>query len=245
MKNLNPNVIFVSVIASIFLVFFIPNNSETKNISVTGRCSRKVPKDKFSVSVRIKNFEKEASLAMNKTLSTYNQISEFIKEKQKTNPDLEVQTTEYTTNEKKEWNNVSKKSERVGVEGIISLQIITSNPELISQMIFDFGKFNDVYTSNFSNFISDTSYNKETRDCIKDAVLDAKHQADVMALSVGQSIGKMIYANYHNNARFSNRAVGTYKMALNMDAEATAEPATIFSNSQKIDVSVDVQFELK
>ena len=246
MKNLSVNVVFASVVTPIILMsaIFILKPSKHE-ISVVGRCSKKVAKDKFSVSVRIKNFEKEASLAMNKTLSTYNQISEFIKEKQKANPDLEVQTTEYTTNEKKEWNSILKKDEKIGVEGIISLQIITSNPELLSQMIFDFGKFNDVFTSNFSNFVSDTSYSTETKNCIKEAVLDAKYQADVIASSVGQSVGKMISANYHSSINTTYpRTRGTLYKASSV-AETSSEPATIFSNLQKIDVSVDVEFELK
>ncbi len=245
MKNLNSNVIFVSVIAVILSMFFIYNKSNDNEISVVGRCSKQISKDKFSVSIRIKNIDDNPSLAMNKTLNTYKEISEYIKEKQKTNPDLEVQTTEYTSTELKQWNHVSKKNEKIGVEGAIGLQIITSNSELLSQIIFDFGKFSDVFTSKLGNFTSETLYSKEANNCIKEAMLNAKAQANIIASSLGQSVGKMVNANYYNN---SNRGITNgpvYKMAAMAEDRLDAEPATIFSASQNININVDVRFELK
>ena len=246
MKKLNINTVLLSTVAVIISLFFVLKTDNVKEISVVGRCSKQVKKDKFSITSTIKNLDKEASVALSKTLSTYKQVSDYLKELQKSNTDLEIETTDYSTVEKKEWNEKLRKNEKVGVESLISLKVITSNPEILSQIAFDLGKFDNVYTSNFNNFVSDTLFNTETHNCIKDAMLNAKEQAELIASSLNQNVGKMISANYYSNENFVQSSGRMYKASLAaVNDTISAEPATIFSGSRKIDISIDVKFELK
>ena len=250
MKKLNINVLFASIVAIFLFTTLIYTKTSNNEISVVGRCSKQVKKDRFALTATIKNLDKNSSISLSKTLSTYKQVSEYLKEVSTSNPDIEVETTDYSTEEKREWNEKLKKDEKIGIEALISLKIITSKPELLSKIAFDFGKFNDVYTSKFTNFVSDLTYDTETNNCIKEAMLDAKAQAEVIASSLGQSVGKMIYANYYS----STNSYNTGKMFLKASALAVdnveegaldIEPATIFSGSTKLNVSIDVKFELK
>ena len=246
MRKLNINIILLSAIAIIISLFFASKDKVVKEISVVGKCSKQVKKDKFSITSTIKNLDKDSSVALSKTLSTYKQVSDYLKELQKSNSDLEIETTEYTTVEKKEWNEKLRKNEKVGVESIISFRVITSNPEVLSQIAFDLGKFDNLYTSNFNNFVSDTLFNTETHNCVRGAMLNAKEQAELIASSLNQSVGKMTSANYYSNDNFVDSSSRMYKTSLAVaNGTIAAEPATIFSGSRKIDVSIDVKFELK
>ncbi|MCR5506726.1 MAG: hypothetical protein K6F04_02640, partial [bacterium] len=70
MKKLNINVIFISIVAIVVSLFFALKK-ESKEIYVNGRCSKLVNKDKFSISISIKNLEKDSSVALSKTLSSF------------------------------------------------------------------------------------------------------------------------------------------------------------------------------
>ena len=247
MKKLNFNIIFLSLTAVIVSLLFIFNKTNSNEISVTGRCSKQVIKDKFTISISIKNLEKNSSIALSKTLSTYKQVSEYLKKLQSDNKDLEIETTEYSTKEKKEWNKKLEKNEKIGIESVISLKVITSNPDLLSNIAFDFGKFEDVFTSDFTNFVSDTLYKKETDNCLKEAMLNAKSQAELIASSLNQTVGKMTNVNYYssNNNYTRGSLYKAAKLEMYDIAEESVEPASIFSGTTKIDVSVDVRFELK
>ncbi|MBQ8660324.1 MAG: SIMPL domain-containing protein [Alphaproteobacteria bacterium] len=245
MKNLNINVVFASVIA-IIVAFIVSYKPENNTIYTTGKCIKKVQKDRFGITVTIKNLEKTTTDATRKTLNTYKEISEFLKTVQSENPDVQVETTEYTTNEKTRWNNKINIDEKLGVESIISIAISTSKPEVLSDITFNFTRFNDVFTSKLNNFVSTEVYQKEKSDCLEDAIRDAKRQAEKLASAIGQKVGKMVHSDYRN---YSTSSGGYYmaKAVRGMSANDTLalSPAEMFSGSEDISVSVDATFELK
>ena len=101
-KNLNINVVFVVIVAILGVFFIKPNNNDT--INVYGTCSKKVNKDRVSIILNVKNLDKDGSIASQKSNKTYNTISQYVAELKKQYPEIEMETTEYNTYEKKEWN---------------------------------------------------------------------------------------------------------------------------------------------
>ncbi len=246
MKNLNINVVFASITALIIGVLVLPKNDSGK-ISVVGKCYKKVKKDKFALSITIKNVEQDSGSAIKKSLSTYGEVSSLLKSIQEQNKGLEIETTEYTTRDKYEWNSTKNSNEKVGVEGIIGVRVITSNPEILSSITFDLAQYKDVYTSNFENFVSQDVYNVERENCIAEAIKNAHAQAEKIATSNGQSVGEMIYADYNGENNYVGARYYMAKATLmdDMDEGASIAPASIFSGNENISVSVDVSFKLK
>ena len=253
MKNININVAFASIIALLAAGIISYNPSQNhNNISVSGKCSKKVKKDKFGITIQIKNIEADSRKAMAKTLKTYNDLSEFLKTIQKDNPDVEVETTEYTTRDRMEWNESKHKNEKIGVEVIMGVGVTTSNPDVLSNITANLTKFDNIYTSGLNNFVSSELYNKERDNCLAEAVKDAQAKASAMAKAVNQKIGDMTSINYND---YSSNSVGQYRALKtasfagaemeSMDSDFVAESIEMFTGSENISLRVDATFELK
>ena len=254
MKKINTNLVFASIIA--LLITGITKYNPTQNndiISVTGKCSKKVKKDKFGITIQIKNLESDSQKAMVKTLKTYNDVSEFLKNIKQNNPDMEVETTEYTTLDKVEWNEKLHKSEKIGVEVIMGIGVTTSNPKVLSEITAALPQFSNIYTSGLNNFVSLELYNKERDNCLAEAVRDAQSKASAMANAVNQKIGKMTNINYND---YSGNSVGQYRAMKSVafanieaeiapEAEFLADSIEMFTGSENISLRVDATFELK
>ena len=254
MKNINTNVVFASVVALAIagIIKYTPSQN-TNSISVTGKCSKKVKKDKFGITIKIKNMESDSRKAMVKTLKTYNDLSDYLKTVKQDNPDVEIETSEYTTIDKTEWNEKKHKNEKIGVEVIMGIGVTTSNPKVLSDITAHLPKFDNIYTSGLNNFVSFELYNKERDNCLAEAVKDAQTKAYTMAQAVNQKIGKMTTISYND---YTSNAVGQYrvlKASAFADVEESAieesnflaESVEMFSGSENISLKIDAIFELK
>ena len=247
-KKLNINVIFVSLIALIATgVMKYNNNNDNKIINVSGECSKKVVKDRMSIILKVKNLDKDASLATSKSTMTYNKISDYVMELQKQYPLIELETTEFNTYDKTEWNQELKKNVKLGVESVIGLEIISPDMKLLSDILQEVSKFSDVYPNGLNTFVSKDTLKKEQADCLEKAVSDAKQKAIDMAKGAGQSIGKMVSANLVNNVRNSNTRMSYGIMAKSamMESAMDSVAPSIFSGNADISVEVYTTFELK
>lgn len=247
-KKLNINVIFISIIA-LLITFFIYNNNNQNTINVTGECSKKVAKDRVSIILKVKNLDKDPSIATSKSTTTYNKISSFIMDLQKQNPLIEIETSEFNTYDKMEWNQDLKKNVKLGVECIIGLEITSPDMNLVSDILAHVSSFNDVYPNGLNSFVSKDTLKKEQADCLEKAIIDAKSKAIDMAKGVKQKIGKMVSANSFNNISNSNTRISYGIMpksssVLTENAMDTFAPS-IFSGNADISVNVDATFELK
>lgn len=250
MKKFNINVVFISIIALV-ITFIVTNKQKNDKIFVTGKCFKKIKKDRFGITASIKNVSSSTRDAIQKSLATYNEVSDLLKSAQEKDANMEIETTEYTTREKTVWNEKTRTNEKVGIEAIISVAISTENPENLSDIMFAFARFDDVFTSRLDNFVSNELYEKEKNNCLEDAVRNAKAQAEKLAGSVGQKVGKMTSVDYRN---YESPRVGSYmlksaKYAISNSADAIEgeafAPAEMFSGSENISVSVETTFDLK
>ncbi|MGN0930046.1 MAG: SIMPL domain-containing protein, partial [Alphaproteobacteria bacterium] len=205
--------------------------------------------DRVSVLLQVKNLDKNAGLASQKSIKTYNKIAEYVVGLQKEYPEIELETTEYNTYEKTEWDSNLKKNVKLGVENIIGLSITSPKIELVGTILTEVSKFSDVYPNGLNTFVSKDVIKKERADCLEKAILNAKDKAQEMAGAVNQSIGKMIYANSYDDsfATTSNtRMMFAAKSAGSMYEEESLDMApTIFTGNADISLRVDVKFELK
>lgn len=247
-KNLNINVVFVVIVATLVYVFSGSNNNQ---INVSGECSKKVKKDRVSIILQVKNLDKNASLASQKSMKTYKEISDYVMELQKQYPETELETTEYNTYEKTEWNSTLKKNVKLGVENVIGLSITSPKMDLVGTILAEVSKFSDVYPNGLRTFVSKATFKKEQTACLDEAVKNAQAKAIDMARSVGQSIGKMTNVNvYSDNYSYASNT-RAYKAMATMAVVDMAEDAmeaggpSIFTGNSDISLKVNATFELK
>ena len=243
-KKLNINIIFISIVALVIAGIF--KYEEPKTINVSGEFSKKIQKDRISVVLNIKNLDKNSSVAIQKSNKTYNEISSYIEELKKSEPLLEIQTTEYTTYEKQEWNQNLKKNIKLGVESLIALEITTQNSESIKNILDKISKFNDIYLTGFNTFVSKETLQKEQAEGLTLAVKNAKEKATYIAKGNNQKIGKMVAVNAFND--ISNYAPRAMYKSVSASAEsvyASDMAPIIYTGSADVSVKVNAVFELK
>lgn len=240
-KNLNINVIAVSVIA--LVIAYIPNKKSDNKINIEGICSKRVLKDKFTMNIDIKNLAKDSSVAVNKSLVTYKSVFAKLKEvKNRFNSDLDIETNDYSIREKLEYNNKLGKEVKVGVESIIGFNVTTSNSESLVSILNILKDYKDVYTDNFANIVSH-KIKKEAKDsCLKDAILDAKLKAEKIATATNQKVGKLTYVFINNRDIYENRMSKSANLMKTMDT--SLDTGSIFSGAENITVNVSATFEL-
>ncbi len=249
LKNLNINVVFVVIVGLIAYAFSGRNDNQ---IHVSGECSKKVAKDRVSIILQVKNLDKNASIASQKSMKTYKAISEYVVGLQKEYPEIELETTEYDTYEKREWNSSLKKNVKLGVENVIGLSITSPKMDLVGTILSEVSKFSDVYPNGLRSFVSRATFKKEQAACLDEAVKNAQAKASEMANSVGQSIGKMtnvsVYNDNYSYASNTRNYKAIAKMAVMEDAEEDMVEAggpSIFTGNADISLKVNASFELK
>lgn len=244
-KNLNINVVFVVIVAILGGFFIKPNNNNT--INVYGNCSKKLNKDRVSIILNVKNLDKDGSIASQKSNKTYNTISQYVAELKKQYPEIEMETTEYNTYEKKEWNQNLKKNETLGIETIIGLEITAPKMEIVSNVLKEVSKLKDVYPNGFRTFVSKETIKQAQAECLDQAVKNAKLNATDIASAAGQKIGKMTYASVYNNVENANSNMGLLRMSANTKMSVMEDfvAPSLFAGNTDLTVNVNATFELK
>lgn len=249
--NLNKNVVFVTTVAAIILLFFNPfatNNGNFKQVNVTGECIKKVAKDRVSVTVEVKNLDTKVAGATKKSMDTYKKITDAIVVMKSDYKNIEMETTSIDSYEKREWDGKQKKNVLMGYESVIRLEIIAENQEAIGRVIEMVSKYSDVYTGSLRMFTSRELMKAEQESCMKEATANAREKAVALARGGKSYVGKMINANYYNSSSNSGYAEPRMLMAKSVMADmVVAEEAapTLYARDGDISVTVNASFELK
>lgn len=252
LKNLNINIVLVSAVALIIGLIGYNNDSSKRNtvINVDGTCTRVVAKDKFAISVSIKNVAPNSAAAVNKSLNTYKLISNKLKVLQSATKDsLIIGTSDYSIYDKNEYNHKTGKEIKLGVESSIGLTITTKNNEALISVLELLKDYKDVYTSDFSNIVSNSTLKSVKEECLSEAINDAQTKAEKIAKALNKKLGKIIrfYENkYDMDYKFAQSNIANYRSMRSglLEEKATSDSASIFSGSSNINVSVSVSFEL-
>ncbi|MBR4806728.1 MAG: SIMPL domain-containing protein, partial [Alphaproteobacteria bacterium] len=89
--------------------------AEPRTISVGGECLTSAPKDRTAITIRVSVVDKSAAKSMKLASAKVAEMNEYLK-----TLDVKVQTSEFNSYEKNEWNRVTQKSDFVGIETNIS-----------------------------------------------------------------------------------------------------------------------------
>ena len=214
-------------------------------ISVNGECLTTAPKDRTAITLRVTTLDKSAAASMKMATDKINEITKFLKTQ-----DVQMQTTEFNSYERSEWNRELEKSVVLGTETTIAVEVSADNIETIEKILTQFAGQEDVYSENLRMYTSAETMKPILESCLSAAVENARERADALAAGDGRSAGKMLSVSYNVGGtstiqpRASNFLTASTKMVA-ADAAAFSSAGSIVAKDTEVSVSVSASFEIK
>lgn len=239
---------FLSIVgcgAILMLVFNALNApSVPRTISVRGECLTTAPRDKTAITLRVTTLDKSAARSMHQATNTVAKITEFVKNLS----DVEMQTTEFNSYEKTEWNRDLQKSVSLGIETTIAVEVSAKNIETIEKVLNEFAGVEHVYSENLRMYTSAEVLKPIMEKCLGVAVENARVRANAIASGDKKRAGRMLSVSYEtsngNNTMYKN--VAPRVMAMGAVAESALDVGgSLVSKDTDVAVSVSAVFEIK
>ncbi len=231
-----------AVMALVFGMFTQPR--EMRLISVSGECLTTVPKDRTAITLRVTTLDKNAAVSMKMATAKVAEITNFLKTQ-----DVKMQTTEFNSYEKSEWNRELEKSVVLGIETTIAVEVSADNIEAIEKVLSKFAGQENIYSENLRMYTSAEAMKPVLEDCLGKAVENARERANALATGDGREAGKLVNVSYNANTsssiqpRASNFLATGAKMAGAEDSMAMS--GSIVSKDTEVSVSVSATFDIK
>lgn len=213
-------------------------------ISVDGQCLATAPKDRTAITLRVTTLDKSAATSMKMATAKIAEITNFLKTQ-----DVQMQTTEFNSYERSEWNRELEKSVVLGTETTIAVEVSATSIETIEKILTQFAGQTDVYSENLRMYTSAETMKPVLEDCLATAVENARERANALAAGDGRTAGKMLSVSYNAGTssiqpRASNFLTASAKMAV-ADAEAFSAAGSIVAKDTEVSVNVSATFEIK
>lgn len=236
----------IGVGAVLALLFgWIDRPDAPRVISVDGQCLATAPKDRTAITLRVTTLDKSAATSMKMATAKIAEITNFLKTQ-----DVQMQTTEFNSYERSEWNRELEKSVVLGTETTIAVEVSATSIETIEKILTQFAGQTDVYSENLRMYTSAEAMKPVLEDCLATAVENARERANALAAGDGRTAGKMLSVSYNAGTsssiqpRASNFLTASAKMAV-ADAEAFSATGSIVAKDTEVSVNVSATFEIK
>ena len=230
--------IFVETVKSIKTA-----DTNLRTINVSGECLTSVPKDRTAITLRVTTLDKNAAKSMKMATEKMAAITDYLK-----TIDVKMQTTEFNSYEKTEWNHELQKSENLGIETRIAVEVSANDPEIIESVLNKFAGEQDVFTENMRMFTSSETMKPAMEKCLGIAVEDARKRANALVVGDGLKAGKLLSVSY-GNVSYEERPMANYRVMGAKMAMATEESfdtgGSIVGKDTEITVTVSATFEIK
>ena len=213
-----------------------------RTIAVTGECLTTAPKDKTAITLRVEALNKSAAASMRAATNQVAEITAFLKDL-----DVEMQTTQFNSYEKTEWDRNAQKSVSLGIETTISIEVSATNIDTIERVLNQFAGRDNVFPENLRMFTSNEVMKPIMEQCLGAAVENARMRANALAAGDGRRAGRVLALSYGSGA--GNAPVRPMAKMLRtslMAADVAVETAgTIVSRDTDVSVTVSAVFEIK
>jgi len=219
------------------------NKPEVRKINVNGECLTSVPKDRTAITLRVTTLDKSAAKSMKMATEKMATITDYLK-----TIDVKMQTTEFNSYEKTEWNHVAQKSENLGIETRIAVEVSAKSPEIIESVLNKYAGTQDVFTENLRMFTSSETLKPALEKCMGVAVENARVRANALVSADGLKAGKLLNVSYgdisYNERPYANYRLMGAKMAIE-EAASFDTGGTIVGKDTEVTVNVSAIFEIK
>lgn len=232
----------LGIAAVLALVYgYMTQPVEPRVVAVSGECLTTAPKDRTAITLRVRALDKNAAVSMKLASTQMADITAFLK-----TIDVKMQTTQFDSYEKTEWNRDTQKSEVLGIETNIAVEVSADKMETIEGVLSKFAGVENVYTENLRMFTSAETIKPIMEKCLGTAVENARERADALAAADGRKVGKVVAITYGSQQTDTIRPAN-FLRAAKMEAAADVAYAGGGFVSKDTDVSVTVSavFEIK
>lgn len=220
----------------------ISRNDIPHTIAVNGECLTTAPRDKTAITLRVTSLADSAAQSMRDATAQMAEITEYLK----TLP-VQLQTTQFNSYEKTEWNRDEQKSVTLGIETTIAVEVSANSIEEIEQILSQFANKPNVYSENLRMYTSPEVLKPITEKCLSVAVENARTRANALASGDNKRAGRLISVSYGTNASDSAAPINGLMRTKMVMASSVVDTAagTIVSRDTDVSVSVSAVFEIK
>lgn len=219
----------------------LQNQTMPKTIAVNGECLTSVPKDKTAITLRITTLAKNALESMQTASAKMAEITEYLK----TQP-VETQTTQFNSFEKTEWNRDAQKSEPLGIETNIAVEVSANDIQTIENLLSKFAGQENVFTENLRVYTSPAVIKSAQEKCLGRALENARLRADALISGDKKRAGKLLSVSYGATTE-NNHTYGGVMRTMLTSAKGAADMAagTITAKDTDVSVVISAVFEIK
>ena len=219
----------------------LDNSGQIKTISAQGECVTTVPKDKTAITLRVTTLAPTAVASMQSATLQMAQITNYLE----TMP-VQMQTTQFNSHEKTEWNREEQKSITLGIETTIAVEVSADNIAIIEQILGQFAGRANVYSENLRMYTSPEKLQPAIDRCLSVAVENARARATALASGDGKSAGKLLSVSYGNITDDDMyQPANLMRFAQVATATSLDTSGSIVSKDTDVSVSVSAVFEIK
>ncbi len=232
----------IGTAAVLALIFgALERREEPRTIATTGECLATAPRDKTAITLRVTTLDKSAATSMKMATAKVAEITEFLKTQ-----DVQMQTTQFNSYEKTEWNREQQKSVTLGIETTIAVEVSADNIETIEKILTQFAGQTNVFSEDLRMYTSPETLKPIVEDCMGRAVENARSRANALAAGDGKRAGKMIAVSYGTETGGVVRTTSTLMRSAKLEVATAMDAAgTIVSRDTDVSVNVSAIFEIR
>ncbi len=229
--------IFLVVLISVVL---LNRDDVTRTITVSGECLTSVPRDKTAITLRVTTLADSAAQSMRNATTQMAEITEYLKSQP-----VEMQTTQFNSYEKTEWNRDEQKSVVLGIETTVAVEVSANNVTEIENVLNAIADKPNVFSENLRMYTSPEVLKPIMEKCLSVAVENARVRANALASGDNRRAGRLLSVSYGNTSP-STPENGLLRTKM-VTAAAMSDTATgtIISKDTDVSVSVSATFEIK
>ena len=171
----------IGVAAVLALLFgALERRTTPRTVTVNGECLTTAPRDKTAITLRVTTLAPTAVASMRAATTQMAQITEYLK----TQP-VEMQTTQFNSYEKTEWNHDEQRSITLGIETTLAVEVSANSIDVIENILSQFAGTPNVFSENLRMYTSPQRLTPIMEECLSVAVENARTRAAALAAGDG------------------------------------------------------------
>ena len=215
--------------------------STPRTVATNGECLTTAPRDKTAITLRVATLAPTAIESVRTATTQMAELTQYLKVLP-----VEMQTTQFSSYEKTEWNHDKQKSVVLGIETVIAVEVSADSIDVIEGILSDFAGIPNIYSENLRMYTSPQKLQPAIEECLSIAVENARERANALVMADGDKAGKLLSVSYGANsdsiAQPTNGLLRTKMVATAAMGDASG---TIMSRDTDVFVSVHAVFEIK
>ena len=214
---------------------------DVRTIAVTGECLTTAPKDRTAITLRVVALNQSAAASMRAATTQVAEITSFLKDM-----DVKMQTTQFNSYEKTEWDRNAQKSISLGIETTIAIEVSADNIETIETVLNQFAGRANVYPENLRMFTSSEAMKPILEECLGTAVENARMRANALAAGDGRRAGRVLAISYGAGGDVIRPMANFKRFAATMETAAAMDTGgSLVARDTEVSVTVSAVFEIK